>query len=387
MESPSIGDFLCVAKEFSTVRPITFQGYAKALRLIVSEVFSVTHLETVPVTGKRKTRKKGPEELVRIKDLRRSPGGLAKWQAAVDAVKLADLTPDKVAAWGKAYVERAVEKAGGDLRAKERAQVSFNSVIRNAKALFGEKKQKYLPKLEKRMVLSRPLPFDGVAMEEEHSMSYHSRIDPGELLNAAVTGLEPANPEAFKALVLCLVLGLRRSEADTLLWRQVDFENREVSIEPTEFYALKSKKSARVLALDDRTLAILRGWNARANRSAFVLESPSAPRPLARSRFWRCNATFEALGKWLKGQGVTAQKPIHDLRKETGTLLLKQGQPIELVSRYLGHSAIAITLKHYADFKERAKVDLASLMPAEIVDFPGAAADAERESPAKPAIG
>ena len=143
------------------------------------------------------------------------------------------------------------------------------------------------------------------------------------------------------------MLGLRRTEADTLLWRQVDFDRREVSIEPTEYYRLKSRDSAGMLALDDGTIAFLRGWRARVH-GTFVLESPSMPRPLARNPGeGRCIHTFKVLGAWLKIKGVTARKPIHELRKEAGTILLNQGQPIESVSLYLGHSTIGIRLVHY----------------------------------------
>jgi integrase len=66
-------------------------------------------------------------------------------------------------------------------------------------------------------------------------------------------------------------------------------------------------------------------------------------------------------------------------------MLLRQGQPIEAVSRYLGHSDLAITMKHYADIaKQRATVDLSALMPVEVADFPSPPARAQgtgRKSP------
>jgi integrase len=370
IEEPTVGDLIRVAGEFSAVRPSSFHGYVKALRFIVSEAFTVAHLESVPVPDKKSGKRRGKKTLIRIKDVRHDyrSGGLAKWREAVDAVKLSSLTPDKVQAWRKSYLERA----GADPVAVDRARVSFNKTIRNAKALFG---RKLIPMLEKRLVLARPLPFDGVSMEKEPPMRYQSRIDPGEVLSKAASELQPVNSEAYKALVLCLVLGLRRTEADTLLWRQVDFDRKEVSIEPTEHYWLKSRDSARVLALDDGSLALLRGWRALA-KGAFVLESPLKSKPNALTPVWRCGRTFKALADWLRTQGVTARKPIHELRKEAGTILLKQGQPIESVSRYLGHSTIGITLKHYADLtKRRATVDMAALMPlvdnTKSLHFPG----------------
>jgi integrase len=207
-------------------------------------------------------------------------------------------------------------------------------------------------------------------MESEPPMRYSSKIDPAAILRDATEELAGSNPETFKALFLCLVLGLRRNEADTVLWSQIDFARAQVDITPTEHNPLKSRDSARMLALDPASLAVLRGWRAQAH-GAFVLESPFAPKPLARTPVYRCKDTFAELAAWLRGKGITARKPIHELRKECSTLLLKQGQPIEAVSRYLGHSTLQITMKHYADIaKRRATVDLSALMPAEVADFP-----------------
>ena len=62
------------------------------------------------------------------------------------------------------------------------------------------------------------------------------------------------------------------------------------------------------------------------------------------------------------------------ISEETRQLLLKQGQPIEAVSRWLGHSTLQITMKHYADVaKRRATVDLSALMPADVAEFQPAA--------------
>ena len=376
IEKPTVGDVIRIAGEFSTVRPATFHGYAKSLRFMVAEMFAIPHTEKVPPRPSKRGRGK-PK--LRDKDLRHDyrTGGLEKWRAAVDSVPLENLTASGVKRWRKEYLARA----GADPVAIDRAKVSFNKNLRHAKSLFG---RKILSEIEKAAILPHPLFFVGVEMEKQPPMRYNSKIDPSGILRDATAELAPSNPEAFKALFLCLVLGLRRNEADTLLWSHVDFAQSQVDIAPTEHYALKSRDSARVLALDAAALAILRGWRAKAH-GLFVLESPFAPRPLARTPVYRCKNTFAALAEWLRGKGITARKPIHELRKECGTMLLRQGQPIEAVSRYLGHSDLAITMKHYADIaKQRATVDLSALLSAELVEFPSAPAPgAGRKSPAR----
>ncbi len=361
IEKPTVGDLIRLASELSTVRPATLHGYGKSLRFIVSEMFAIPHTEQAPALKCRSGRK--PK--MRAKDLRHDyrAGGLAKWRESVDSIPLEKLTAGGLQRWRKAYLARA----GADPVATDRARVSFNKNLRQAKALFG---RKILHFIEARAILPRPLFFEGARMESEPPMRYSSKIDPAAILLDAREELAGSHLETFKALFLCLVLGLRRNEADTLLWSQIDFARAQVDITPTEHNPLKSRDSARMLALDPASVAVLRGWRAQAH-GAFVLESPSAPKPLARTPVYRCKDTFAELAVWLRGKGITARKPIHELRKECGTLLLKQGQPIEAVSRYLGHSTLQITMKHYADIaKRRATVDLSALRPAEVAEFP-----------------
>jgi len=361
IEKPTVGDLIRVATELSTARPATIHGYAKSLRFIVSQMFAIPHSEDAP---ERRTRK-GRKPKLRVKNLRHDyrAGGLAKWRQAVDSIALDTLTPEGLQRWRKDYLARS----GADPVAKDHARVSFNKNLRQSKALFGRKILRFI---ESRMILPRPLFFEGARMESEPPMRYHSAIDPSAILLDATENLAAMNLEAFKALFLCLVLGLRRNEADTLQWSQVNFDRCEVAIVPTKHNPLKSRDSARVLALDTSTLAILRGWRAKAI-GPFVLESPFEPRPLARTPVYRCKDTFVALADWLRTKGITARKPIHELRKECGTLLLKQGQPIEAVSRYLGHSTLQVTMKHYADIaKQRATVDLSSLLSKDVRPFP-----------------
>jgi integrase len=380
IENPTIGDLLREAEKVAShCRPASFHSYCKAIRFLASELFEVSATEQIPVFDKKK--RKGKSQLIRVKELKRDyrGGGLKKWRAVIDAFPLSDITTERVEKWRKEYLDRA-----GDPAARDHAKVSFNKTIRCAKALFSKKRGLgFLPKLENRLVLPNPLPLANVPLEKEPPATYRSKIDPGEILQAALVELQAPKPELFKALILSLVLGLRRTEADTLLWRQVDFKKGEVLIEPTEFYALKSYNSAGVIALDPQTLAFFKTWKANAEEARkgnageaakllFVMESPLMPKPNARTPVWRCKETFTELLAWLRGKGVNDRKPIHTLRKEAGTILIRQGQGIEYVAKYLRHSDIKVTLKHYSDLTQnRTAVDLGALLPPpELVKFP-----------------
>ncbi len=380
IENPTIGDLIREAGAVAShCRPASFHSYCKALRFLASELFQIPATEQIPVVSKRKG--KGKPQLIRVKDLKRDyrGGGLKKWRAVIDAFPLADITTERVEKWRMDYLARA-----SDPVARDRAKVSFNKTIRCAKALFSKKRGLgFLPKLESRLVLPNPLPLANIPLEKEPLPTYRSKIDPGEILQAGVAELQHAKPELFKALILTLVLGLRRAEADTLLWRQVDFKKGEVLIEPTEHYGLKSYNSAGVIALDPQTLAFFKTWKANAEEArkgkagetakpVFVMESPLMPKPNARTPVWRCKDTFTEILAWLRGKGIDDRKPIHVLRKEAGTILIRQGAGIEYVAKYLRHSDIKVTLKHYSDLTQnRTAVDLGALLPApEPVKFP-----------------
>ncbi len=100
----------------------------------------------------------------------------------------------------------------------------------------------------------------------------------------------------------------------------MDFEKGIVRIERTEYFQPKSEDSAGEVDLDAETLALLRGWKIAAS-GPFVIESTRAPRHESSRMNYRCTPHFDTLYAWLKKQGITARKPLHELRKELGALL------------------------------------------------------------------
>ena len=58
------------------------------------------------------------------------------------------------------------------------------------------------------------------------------------------------------------------------------------------------------------------------------------------------------------------QKPIHELRKEAGSLINEQFG-LHAASLFLGHSDTRITAAHYVDKKKRISISLGKLLPQE----------------------
>jgi hypothetical protein len=87
-------------------------------------------------------------------------------------------------------------------------------------------------------------------------------------------------------------------------------------------------------------------------------------------RRYRCRAVFAQLNDWLRSQGITARRGIHELRKEAGSIVATQSG-IHAASRFLRHADIQITAAHYADHKERITVPVgAMLAPSNMARMP-----------------
>lgn len=330
----TVGGLIAASMRLSSARPESLEAYAKALRRIAAGVFEITD-------GKKFDAFKG---------------GRAEWLEKIDTKPLAHLTPSAVLAWRNKFM-----KAARTPEARGRAAVTVNSLLRNAKALLSKKVR---PFIEQEMQLPSPLFFEGVCTEPEPSLRYRSKIDAEAILRAAQSELETQDTEAFKLLLLTLVCGLRRSEADTLMWSQFDFGKRVLVIEDTEHKRLKSKDSAGEIDLEPELCALFQCYMAK-GQSRFVLE-PSGHNRVATmqergTRGYRCEPTHKSLLTWLRQHGVNGIRPIHTLRKEIGAVIASR-DGIWKASRYLRHSDIRITSKLYADKKIPVTAGLGALL-------------------------
>ena len=333
----TVGDFLNELRGHWSGKPKTFEDYCQKFRTILSQIFDI---------------KGGREKFDYVN------GGRDAWLAKIDRIKLADVTPDKVNRWRIAFVR----KAGGNPVKQRRARISCNSMMRQAKSLFASK-------LLRHVAMHKPhkLPFDGVAFYERESQRYRSNIDIEVLIQAAVRELPQ---EQLKIFLLATMAGLRRNEIDKLQWSAFQWNTGVIRIAETEHFAPKSSDGAGDVPIDRELLAMFRGWHAKA-AGPFVIEADAEPRNATTYAHYRAQADFDALTAWLRAQGVTAIKPLHELRKEFGSqLCAKYG--IYAASRMLRHADIAITAQHYLDQKERVTFGMGNLlsMPENVTPMP-----------------
>jgi integrase len=335
----TIGEWIDAAKKISSVNPTTFNCYAASLRLIAGQIG----------TGKKKKLSKsrfGPKS-----------GGAAAYRDAINSLSLDILTLADIQKWRIAY-----EAKGKTPFEKKSRRTSCNSTIRQARSLFAPKIVKFIPDLK----LPSPLPFEDVEFFPKQNNKYFSKIDPEELLKKAQTELAAQNPAAFLAMLLALGAGLRKGEIDSLQWNQVDFDKGLVRVETTDKADLKTSDSRGEVDIDFGTVAILRGYRAKA-KGLFVIESKNLNSGAQTwGRQYRANGVFETLKSWLREQGVEARKPIHELRKELGSLVTRK-YGIYAASRMLRHSSVATTEAHYTDLKSRPVINVGNWLIPENV--------------------
>ena len=354
----TVGAYIEKAEEIADLEPRTINEYKKALRRLVSEV-------------------KGIDGKGRF-DWR--SGKAEEWRRKVDAVKLDEISPARVQRWKK----KKLEEAGNDPSRQRATKNTLNGVIRNAKALFGKK---VLPYVSEQLVVPDPHPLKEVKLFPRQSMRYFSKIDAAAIIKLAENELaapikdceterEASNRhEQFKILLLALFAGLRFNEIDKLIWRQVDFDRAVIKIETTEYFRPKTEEASGEIPVDPELVEKLRGWRA-ASSSEFVIEAGRKARPNAQWNAYRARTHHKALLDWLRQIELNGtkplenvQKPIHELRKEAGSLI-NERYGIHAASIFLRHSDTRITAAHYLDAKRGTTTGLGSLLePDNVIEF------------------
>lgn len=161
----------------------------------------------------------------------------------------------------------------------------------------------------------------------------------------------------FPILWLTAMTGMRRNEVLGLKWTDIDTKKKRLALNRglvAVGYELhqtrgKTRKARRSIDLDDTTISVLEGWRAFqaaefaavgiTNDEGWVFTdgdgNPIHPHALHQSfRRIVANADIPPLR-------------FHDLRHTHGSLLIKEGVPVKVVSERLGHGHIAHTIQTY----------------------------------------
>jgi integrase len=326
-QAETVGEFLDRIKATATIRERTIEDYCRNFRRIVAGIFDLDG---------------GPKKFDYQK------GGRDEWLSPIRAVKLADVTPERIQKWKTDFLKRA--KA--DPASRRAARITVNSTMRMAKALFTPARLRFV-----HVNLPFQTPFDGIEFEQRQSMRYRSSIDFEALVRAATRELDI---EELKVFLLAAMAGLRRNEIDKLQWTAFNWDRALLRVDITEHLETKSEDSIGEVDLEPEMLAMFLHFHANSN-SPFVITSPVAPRRNRGYSHYRCERTFALLSQWLRKNGVKGNFPLHSLRKEYGSRICdKLG--IYAASQALRHADIAITSQHYLDKKRQVTAALGHLL-------------------------
>ncbi|MBO1767050.1 site-specific integrase [Allobranchiibius sp. GilTou38] len=177
----------------------------------------------------------------------------------------------------------------------------------------------------------------------------------------AHTFLEHVAGARFEALwTLALATGMRRGELCALRWSDVDLEagvihvERSVTVQATtRIYSTPKNHERRDVTIDARTVAGLRAWRKTQTSErlawgaaydgsdpvAFTWENGTPVPPDYVSKAFIAAQAGAELGR-LK---------LHEARHTHATILLRDGTPVHIVAKRLGHRDPSVTLNVYAD--------------------------------------
>ena len=151
--------------------------------------------------------------------------------------------------------------------------------------------------------------------------------------------------------------GMRRNEVLGLKWPDIDFKKRRLALNRGlvavgyELHQTRGKTRAarRNIDLDDTTLTVLEGWRAfqAAEFAAVGIDNEEGwvftdgdGNPI------HPHALYQSFRRIVANADIPPLR-FHDLRHTHGSLLIKEGIPVKVVSERLGHAHIAHTIQTY----------------------------------------
>jgi integrase len=206
------------------------------------------------------------------------------------------------------------------------------------------------------------------ATRGETPMRALSHEEASRLISAA----EGSRDEAL--VTLALRTGMRQGELAALRWEDLDLSGAKggtITVRRSADTRTRTRISTtktgeeRRIGVGARTVAVLKAHKKRQLEERMAVSSwadPGLVFPNTRGKVRRRDSVMRSLRRLLAETGLPADVRFHDLRHTAATLAIKQGLPIPTVSKMLGHSDPAMTLRRYAHVLEDMRQEAARAM-------------------------
>ncbi|HYW95871.1 MAG TPA: tyrosine-type recombinase/integrase [Bacteroidales bacterium] len=292
------------------------------------------HKKPIDVDPKRisEVSKDHCRDLVQNKD--RSPNTAQRYKDAVDAFR-------KLV--GNLYINEVTEQHINEFKQKRRqvdevSAAGINCDLRSLRALLNfAQKQGYIG--------ADAYPFKYVEMasdrgkyEKQEGVRYFSEDEMLQIAGAIRANNDIEKLELYK---MYLYSGARASEIlpiSDFRWENIDFKNKKVT------FNQRKTSSVRTVELVPQVETIMKARRRRYPDGEYPFDYP----------YHHVDNTL--VRKYMRRHCGLPNVSLQTLRRTTGAILLKSGWNIYDVSKYLGHTSVKTTEKHYVDLlKERAE--------------------------------
>ena len=188
------------------------------------------------------------------------------------------------------------------------------------------------------------------------SLSADERARLFEALDKREKRIAPSNgKDAFAdhvkpIIILSLNTAIRRGSILSLTWRDIDFENRIITVRAAN---AKNSKTQRV-PMNNTVVNTLAKWRKQFNDMSD--DALVFPNPKTGKKMHDCRSAWDTL---MQEAGIQNFR-WHDMRHDTATRLRRKGTPLDVVQRSLGHASVKTTQRyaHIGPDEERAAMEL-----------------------------
>ena len=159
----------------------------------------------------------------------------------------------------------------------------------------------------------------------------------------------------YPAYLLSAMTGMRRGEVLGLRWSAIDFPKKRLVVENSVQLLdgkiieqpPKTQSSRRSVDLDDDTLEVLANWRATLEeRGAEWVRPTDWVFPGGRDKPFNPDLYSQIFDRLVARLDLPKIR-LHDLRHTHATLLIRDGEPLKVVSERLGHANAAFTMTTY----------------------------------------